>query len=167
LLMRSRSSGSQPGHLRRPTRRRRAGACSPPLRRHRRPSGASSASSSRWRVQLEASRRSSTRRCTTSGPPDHGAVSPPRSRQAGGGQSRILQAGERRHHPAVLKQLVCTSSHGHEAGRDMGSLRRLPAAEPSNNAGHVPAAQHPGPLLQAARLQHLQQPGSEEGLLPT
>jgi hypothetical protein len=66
---RSRSSGSQPGHLRRPTRRRRAGACSPPLRRHRRPSGAFSASSSRWRAQLEASRRSSTRRCITSGPP--------------------------------------------------------------------------------------------------
>jgi hypothetical protein len=65
-----------------------------------------------------------------------------------------------------MEQLVCTSTHGDEAGQDMAALRRLLPVKPRHNAGLVPPAQHPGPLLQAAWLQHLQQARSEEGLLP-
>jgi hypothetical protein len=83
----------------------------------------------------------------------HGAVPPPGSGQAGGPQGQVFQAGEGWHHPAVLQQLVCTSPHGDEAGRDMAALRRLPPIEPHHYTGLLPSAQHPGSLLQAAWMQ--------------
>ena len=103
---------------------------------------------------------------TTACPPSGLPLPPTGSRAAGRRQGGICRHGVPGHHPEIQEQLVFTAAHGGEVRRLLAALRRLPAAEPGHQAGHVPAAPHGGSLGPAGRQEGLLQAGSAEGVLP-
>jgi hypothetical protein len=141
-------------------RDRRAAGEQGPFRRHRGDNGRlPSASSRQWRA-LPPVKHKTVHHIQTAGPPATGRfrrLDPAKLAATKAEFSKLEKDG------IIRRSSSNRSAPLHMVMKPDGTWQ--PPVEPRHYAGLLPPAQHPGSLLQAAWLQHLQQAVSKEGLL--